>query len=90
MKQPILSGLILLLLVSSSYAQKKKTPNPKPETPKVEVKMQPPPPVKVTSVEGITEYRLANGLRVLLFPDQSKQTFTVNVTYGGFQTRELW
>jgi zinc protease len=24
--------------------------------------------VKVTSVEGITEYRLANGLRVLLFP----------------------
>jgi zinc protease len=36
---------------------------------------------RVTSVEGITEYRLANGLRVLLFPDQSKQTATVNVTY---------
>jgi zinc protease len=36
---------------------------------------------RVTSVEGITEYRLANGLRVLLFPDQSKQTTTVNVTY---------
>jgi zinc protease len=36
---------------------------------------------KVTSVEGITEYRLANGLRVLLFPDQSKQTATVNITY---------
>ncbi|HWO01070.1 MAG TPA: pitrilysin family protein [Blastocatellia bacterium] len=35
----------------------------------------------VTSVEGITEYRLANGLRVLLFPDQSKQTATVNITY---------
>src|SRR5262249_10926805 len=35
----------------------------------------------VASVEGITEYRLANGLRVLLFPDQSKQTATVNVTY---------
>src|SRR5215470_17183174 len=33
------------------------------------------------SVEGITEYRLANGLRVLLFPDLSKQTITVNVTY---------
>jgi zinc protease len=33
------------------------------------------------SVEGITEYRLPNGLRVLLFPDQSKQTITVNVTY---------
>lgn len=36
---------------------------------------------RVTSVEGITEYRLDNGLRVLLFPDQSKQTITVNLTY---------
>ncbi len=36
---------------------------------------------RVTSVEGITEYRLKNGLRVLMFPDQSKQTITVNVTY---------
>ncbi|MBV8843415.1 MAG: insulinase family protein [Bryobacterales bacterium] len=36
---------------------------------------------KVTSVEGITEYRLDNGLRVLLFPDNSKPTVTVNVTY---------
>ncbi len=36
---------------------------------------------RVTSVEGITEYRMANGLRVLLFPDQTKQTVTVNVTY---------
>jgi zinc protease len=32
-------------------------------------------------VEGITEYRLSNGLRVLLFPDPSKPTVTVNVTY---------
>jgi len=36
---------------------------------------------RVTSVEGVTEYRLANGLRVLMFPDQTKQTITVNVTY---------
>src|SRR5450755_493598 len=36
---------------------------------------------KVTSVEGITEYRLDNGLKVLLFPDGSKPTVTVNVTY---------
>ena len=33
------------------------------------------------SVEGITEYRLANGLKVLLFPDASRPTVTVNVTY---------
>ncbi|MCI0337386.1 MAG: insulinase family protein [Acidobacteria bacterium] len=36
---------------------------------------------RVTTVEGITEYRLQNGLRVLLFPDQTKQTITVNITY---------
>ncbi|MBT9393242.1 insulinase family protein [Hymenobacter sp. NST-14] len=36
---------------------------------------------QTTSVEGITEYRLENGLRVLLFPDQSKPTATVNMTY---------
>ena len=33
------------------------------------------------SVEGVTEYRLANGLRVLLIPDASVDTVTVNVTY---------
>ena len=37
--------------------------------------------VKNASVEGITEYQLKNGLKVLLFPDQSKPTITVNITY---------
>lgn len=37
---------------------------------------------KITEVEGITEYLLEeNGLRILLFPDPSKPTITVNVTY---------
>ena len=36
---------------------------------------------KVTEIEGVSEYRLANGLQVLLFPDTSKPTVTVNVTY---------
>jgi zinc protease len=36
---------------------------------------------QVTSVEGITEYLIQNGLRVLLFPDPSKATITVNITY---------
>src|SRR5947209_19217172 len=36
---------------------------------------------KVTSVEGITEYALPNGLHVLLFPDASKPNVTVNITY---------
>jgi len=35
---------------------------------------------QVTSVEGITEYRLDNGLKVLLFPDASQPTVTVNLT----------
>jgi zinc protease len=36
---------------------------------------------QVHSVEGVTEYSLPNGLRVLLVPDQSKPTVTVNITY---------
>ena len=36
---------------------------------------------KITTVEGITEYRLPNGLKVLLFPDASRPTVTVNITY---------
>jgi zinc protease len=41
----------------------------------------PPGVERLHSVEGITEYRLSNGLRVLLFPDASKPTVTVNITY---------
>ncbi len=33
------------------------------------------------TVDGITEYTLANGLRVVLFPDPSRPKTTVNVTY---------
>ncbi|MGO1071080.1 M16 family metallopeptidase [Lysobacter sp. CA199] len=32
-------------------------------------------------VEGICEYRLSNGLRVLLFPDATQPTVTVNLIY---------
>ena len=37
-------------------------------------------PEKVTTVEGIAEYRLENGLRVLLFPDPTRPKVTVNLT----------
>src|SRR3989454_12362208 len=37
-------------------------------------------PKKVDSVEGITDYQLDNGLRVLLFPDSSQSKVTVNMT----------
>lgn len=36
---------------------------------------------KTSSVEGITEYVMDNGMKVLLFPDNSSQTITVNITY---------
>jgi zinc protease len=36
--------------------------------------------MKVTEVEGISEYELENGVRVLLFPDASKEVVTVNMT----------
>src|SRR5262245_38988226 len=38
------------------------------------------PLAKVGTVEGITEYRLPNGLRILLLPDASKPIVTVNST----------
>src|SRR5262245_48719853 len=39
-----------------------------------------PAPQKVVTIEGLTEYQLDNGLRALLFPDQSRPTVTVNMT----------
>ena len=36
---------------------------------------------RAATVEGITEYTLANGLRILFAPDASKPTTTVNTTY---------
>ncbi len=62
--------LALTMASGPMLAQKRKV-----ATPKL------PDPVKVTTVEGITEYRLANGLRVLLFPDPTRSTITVNITY---------
>jgi zinc protease len=37
-------------------------------------------PKPVNDVEGIAEYRLSNGMQVLLAPDDSKPTTTVNLT----------
>jgi zinc protease len=37
-------------------------------------------PQKLATIEGITEYRLDNGFRLLLFPDPSTANVTVNLT----------
>lgn len=34
------------------------------------------------SIEGISQYNLSNGMKVLLFPDATKPTVTVNLVYG--------
>ncbi len=38
-------------------------------------------PTPVRELGGIEEYRLPNGLQVLLFPDATQSTTTVNITY---------
>ena len=68
----LVTALLCVALLPAAEARKIKQQPPPPP---------PAPPERVTTVEGITEYRLANGMRVLLFPDASKQTITVNITY---------
>ncbi|HEU4726782.1 MAG TPA: pitrilysin family protein [Kofleriaceae bacterium] len=58
-------------------ARKPPAPAPAPSAPRPALA----PPRQVTAVEGITEHVLGNGMRVLLFPDSSKDTVTINVTY---------
>jgi len=38
-------------------------------------------PRKVITIEGVTEYALNNGLKVLLYPDDASTTTSVNITY---------
>jgi zinc protease len=38
------------------------------------------PPQRVATVEGITEYKFENGGRLILFPDPSRPTISVNMT----------
>ena len=84
---------IMLLCSDASFAQKKKVNSPPKNSEQTNSTIQPSPagviqatnaptsPQKITSVEGVTEYMLGNGMKVLLFPDPSKQTVTVNITY---------
>src|SRR5919204_602463 len=37
-------------------------------------------PREIATVEGVSEYRLANGARVLLYPEASRPTITINMT----------
>jgi zinc protease len=76
--RPLPLALAAVLSVSPNLAQA--VPKPASAVPPSRARLLTA-PAKVTSVEGITEYRLGNGLRVLLFPDPSTPSMTVNVTY---------
>jgi zinc protease len=60
---------LLVVLLQNSFAQQTK------------LSVHSPTPVFVTSVEGVKEYRLANGLQVLLVPDPAQTNVIVNVVY---------
>ncbi len=77
---------VMVMLFSAGVAAAQDKPAAAPKAAKVAPAAKRPAvlpmaPLKIATVEGITEYRLANGLKVLLFPDQSKPTVTVNMTY---------
>ena len=79
------STALVLLLNAGTVNAKDAAPSPvvarAKATVPTKIMASPVVPQKFTSVEGITEYRLPNGLKVLLFPDASKPTVTVNMTY---------
>ena len=72
----VLSLSAAIGLPTGAWAQASAAPSSAPAAPPASGAAQ-----RITQVEGITEYRLANGLRVLLAPDASKPTTTVNITY---------
>ncbi|TWU45928.1 Protease 3 precursor [Novipirellula aureliae] len=80
------SGWLSAILFSCSlftvgYSDDASVPSPTQfSTPKSSASSDAKPPMKVTEIEGISEYLLDNGVRVLLFPDASKEVVTVNMT----------
>ena len=66
MRNLLLSGILYCSFVSLSSVYAQKS-----ETPKY-----------ITNVEGVKEYTLNNGLRVLLIPDASQSNMVVNIVYS--------
>ncbi|HEY5950216.1 MAG TPA: pitrilysin family protein, partial [Kofleriaceae bacterium] len=82
----------LLLAACGGAKQKAAVPAPTPPSdaapavaaaePAAATKAAPPSKAKkIRTAFGITEYQLGNGLQVLLFPDATQSTITVNITY---------
>src|SRR5262245_44040643 len=72
---------LLLVLAACAGAAAPRAPV-SPAAPPVRATMTPAATAtRIRELAGITEYRLSNGLTVLLLPDPSQSTFTLNITY---------
>ena len=76
MRQLTLPALALTVFLCAGPALAKPVARPvaKPAT-------APAQPEFIRELGGISEYRLPNGLQILLFPDEAQSTTTVNITY---------
>ncbi|MBA2412859.1 MAG: insulinase family protein [Burkholderiaceae bacterium] len=79
--QPIRSTLVALLATICSVTSAQTAVSSTPTESARPLRALPAGVTRGPTVEGITEYRLVNGLRVVLFADPSKPTATVNITY---------
>lgn len=82
---PLSLGVALLsLALGAAQAQPAATTKPKTPLPRA-LALAPAPvvatPTPVRELGGVEEYRLPNGLQILLFPDATQTTTTVNITY---------
>lgn len=74
-KTLVASALVVALAgCSATQSTPEAAPNPKVTTEIADIKF-------VRTVEGIDEYELSNGLKVLLYPDQAQSKVIVNITY---------
>ncbi|HEY1286782.1 MAG TPA: pitrilysin family protein [Burkholderiales bacterium] len=90
MTNRLLAAVFLLLFAAAAPAQqiaappqqaKKTAPEAAPKSPPPQALQKAQAPQKTYSIEGVTEYRLANGLRVLTVPDPGSDTTTVHIAY---------
>src|SRR5882672_6259924 len=84
MRRSLLSLAIGVAACKSGPAGVVAAPPTAPMPPTVAAPAPAPPPKALellSSVEGVSEYQLANGLRILLVPDESQPKTTVNIVY---------
>ena len=78
----LVAAFLLLFAVTAPAQQAAAPPQQTNKTvPEATRKASPQAPQKASSIEGVTEYRLANGLRVLTVPDPGSDTTTVHIAY---------